>query len=219
MLENIPARLGIAAGREPEWYAQLSNAAWSCPTIDPFNDPDPNIFSGKVGRFTRTGWVPDFGESEICFMLGACSGAFYRTEVVRVIRWPFWRTIPGHDFKWIAVGLGTIAAWATFSGLGWEIMPGSSIGGGPVPVHTIKEYNGSGTLGTLDAFPGQFAPLARTEVTLTQAPAQFRWCAAQGLFYPLVQVPTDSGIPAAPSAFDSEPADFDGNTGDFDGGA
>lgn len=190
MLENIPTRLGSTGSTEPEWYALMANAAWSIPTINPFNEPDPNIFSGKVGRLTPAGWVADFEDLEIAFILGCCTGAFYRTEVVRVIRWPFRSQPIGHTFKWIAIGTGTIAAWATRSGAGWEIERGTSIGGGPVPPHSIVTPPPiGGTLGTLDAFPGAFAPLAANTVTLTQKPAHFRWCAAEGQFYPVVQTP------------------------------
>lgn len=189
MLDKLPSRLPHTGATEPDYYALLSKAAWSIPTVNPFLNPTPEPFRGDVGRIGPAGFAPEFSNQEIAFLLGACSGVFYRTEVVRVIRWPFRQTIPGHNYKWCAVGLGTITAWATGTGSEWTITPGSSIGGGPVPAHRIVAYSGTGTLGQLDAFPGKMAPLAANEVTLTSQPAQFKWCAAEGLFYPIVQVP------------------------------
>jgi hypothetical protein len=200
MIENLPVRLGVPyTNSEPNYYARMTTRAWAIPMADPLsnNEPQNVAFFGDVGVFGATGFEPKFSNQEIGFILGMCTGCFYRTEIVRVIRWPFSNQPPGHTIKWLAMGVGTIAVWAELAGAGWTIQEGETVGGGPaLPTHTIVEPNEVGAV-ELDQFPGAFEPLAFSPVTLTNKPAQFKWCGAEGKFYPIVQAPSGTGIPTS----------------------
>jgi hypothetical protein len=173
------------------YFAKLLKASWAIPAESAIADNDKNIFSGEIGRMTPNGWEPQTANKEIAFLLGACSGCFFRGELVRVIRWPFSTPgYPGHKFEWVAIGAGVVDPWCTNSGSDWVIQGGVSINGGPISPHKIVPHGDPGqVVGTQDAFPGNMTPLALVPPDLTGRPTQFKWCGAEGLFYPIVETP------------------------------
>jgi hypothetical protein len=204
MIENLPVRLGSSPGVEPQYYARLTTAAWAIPVTDPLANWR-SLYGGSVshfgtvGLFGSAGFEPKLSNQEIAFVAGLCKGAFYRNEIVRVIRWPFTGQPPGADYRWMAVGCGTIKPWAEYSGGGWVIQPGETINGGqPFPSHTLTEWE-EGNSVLPDSFPYQLAPLDNDPPELNiDKPAQFAWCGAQAVFTPILQAPTGTGIPDAP---------------------
>lgn len=201
MDEDVPVRLGVAAtAAEPHFYAKLRTACWAIPMLDPLQNNYPQNVShfGDIGIMGSQGFSPKFLNQEIAFIFGLCKGVFFHNDVVRVIRWPWSRQPPGHDYKWCAVGAGMLSVWADGGAPTWTIQQGEWIDGTPTNPHTIVEPNDVGSVGA-EQFPGSMTPLALDDITLIQGkPVQFKWCGAEGLFYPVVQAPDGAGAPPPP---------------------
>lgn len=187
-IDKLPSRIGAIPTPDPDFYALLLAPAWAIPTTNPWalDHSVDQIFTATIGHVGPTGFEPSLGNQEVAFFTGACSGVFYQGECVPVFRWPFRSAVQGHNYKWIARGTGQVTAWATKQGGNWLIDHDVTGGVNDLGRHYIATGGGSAP-GPF--FPGAAAPRARSAVTLDGRPAQFKWCGAEALFYPVEQSP------------------------------
>jgi hypothetical protein len=189
-VENLPARIGAIATPDPDWFALLLGPAWTVPTTNPWALPDgfATRYNATVGRIGPRGFEPSIGQQEIAFFAGCCAGVFFKGEFVPVFRWPFSKAVPGHEYKWLARGVGQVTAWASNQGGGGAYRIDHNAPGISNDLEQHYILAGSG-FPSGPSFPGMAAPYARSAVTLESRPVQFKWLGAEGKFCPIEQSP------------------------------